>query len=82
MCLLRVIFTTSFTSPTPILSALTEDIILGLLLRQQSSQLDSTQGRLTRQGSYTEAQLGAPTPHEEVRPAQCACIHVQVHALL
>ena len=73
LCLLRVIFTTSLASPTPTLSALTEDVILGLLLRQPSSQPGLTRGGLTRQGSYTEAQLGAPAPQEEVRPAQCAC---------
>ena len=86
LCLLRVIFVSGLTLPTPVTAALTEDLVLGLLLRQQSSASKNGEADLTRQGSYTEMQLGAPVPHDEVggcalalpntrtlRPLECRC---------
>ena len=70
LCLLRVTFTTDPWSPTPISAALTEDLILGLLLRRQSHASSATGASFTRQGSYTEMQLGAPVPQVEVSFAE------------
>lgn len=66
LCLLRVIFIGGLSTPTLVTAALTEDLVLGLLLRQQSSANKSGEADFTRQGSYTEMQLGAPVPHDEV----------------
>ena len=66
LCLLRVTFTTDPWSPTPISAALTEDLILGLLLRRQSHASNAARASFTRQGSYTEMQLGVPVPQVEV----------------
>ena len=42
LCLLRVIFTSTTMPESPLLSALTEDTVLGLLLRQQGSSGQTT----------------------------------------
>lgn len=73
LCLLRIIFIGGLASPSPVSAALTEDLVLGLLLCQQTGGNSNAEASLTRQGSYTEMQLGAPPPPEEVNFCSCQC---------
>lgn len=75
LCLLRVTFINGLSVASPVAAALTEDLILDLLLRQQTRAGSRAEASFTRQGSYTEVQLGAPVPHQEVgRPPGCCLL--------